>query len=831
MKSSVYEVGHSGIWPYNAGEWTFLALAKWNGLVAGCDKSRCLSVGRQGNYDVFFDIDEIDLSKASAIGIFGNEDSINRFISNVNSLRSELVDDALEIDRLLQKRPSDSALALQWVRTTELYTNVLAYYQLSNAEFSELTWAFVAGAVSDHAFDTNEIMAVLTSDDLTAYDSFKELESWSRIARCWWESGRRCDVIEHLLGRHVNSFAHLGVKPRERAGTPWSEFARRLEILSGEDIEGLERKVVARQRRSISAHEVMHRTARVLGLDVERQTIARSLGRIAHHRLLLLESSLFHGRSREPLRQRSYEIIRRNIQDDISDHLLDQLTTVEMVNALGSDTRPSIDDLSARYELSITELIGREVTLKSGSEAQVRIAELGLSDPRGVFDKSLSGLTVSGEGTVVGSAMVMAPDRISGANLLRPPISGPPPIIVATMVRPDMIPMCAHAGALITEEGGYTSHASVLSRELSIPCIVGVRNATSIIASGDNLSVNFDTGLISKREDEWGSVERAYHREKSGSVNAEDSGNSIMDHKELHYSVTNRVVGQDTHMVSDSMVSLASRDSACAELVGGKAAALHVVHEFTPTGFVIPINVLSAITADSIFSTTRSAEPSTEEDSYQIVSEAGIKRLDILVEKLLSDIASDQVAVRSSHLSEGESSSSYSGVFQSLTSVNGSDPTAVAQAVAEVLRSGRNPTVAEYARISGATHRPSAMAVIVQRMINADVSGTANTCVRRHGFDWFVVEYVYGALAPLVSGELTPQRCWIRRDRLADAQSTDDITNLIVPQNLPVDAGQYVTENLYKMLLEAEDRFGVAVDVEWAIDAKQRPWILQVGNS
>ncbi len=71
-------------------------------------------------------------------------------------------------------------------------------------------------------------------------------------------------------------------------------------------------------------------------------------------------------------------------------------------------------------------------------------------------------------------------------------------ILVSTMTRPEFLPVMKKAGAIITEEGGITSHAAVVARELGIPCLVGIKNLTRLIRDGDLVEVDADHGRIRK---------------------------------------------------------------------------------------------------------------------------------------------------------------------------------------------------------------------------------------------------------------------------------------------------------------------------------------------
>lgn len=69
-------------------------------------------------------------------------------------------------------------------------------------------------------------------------------------------------------------------------------------------------------------------------------------------------------------------------------------------------------------------------------------------------------------------------------------------ILVTGMTRPQIVHLCRKAAAIVTDEGGITSHAAVVSREFNIPCIIGTKNATNIFKTGDIIEVNANSGII-----------------------------------------------------------------------------------------------------------------------------------------------------------------------------------------------------------------------------------------------------------------------------------------------------------------------------------------------
>lgn len=71
-------------------------------------------------------------------------------------------------------------------------------------------------------------------------------------------------------------------------------------------------------------------------------------------------------------------------------------------------------------------------------------------------------------------------------------------ILVTPMTDPDFVPYMKLAGAIVTNKGGVTAHAAIVSRELGIPCIVGTENATKIMKTGEEYTVDARNGVIYK---------------------------------------------------------------------------------------------------------------------------------------------------------------------------------------------------------------------------------------------------------------------------------------------------------------------------------------------
>ncbi len=69
-------------------------------------------------------------------------------------------------------------------------------------------------------------------------------------------------------------------------------------------------------------------------------------------------------------------------------------------------------------------------------------------------------------------------------------------ILVSGMTRPEFIPLMKQAKAIVTNEGGITTHAAIISRELETPCIIGTKVATDVLKNGNRIQLDLNEGTI-----------------------------------------------------------------------------------------------------------------------------------------------------------------------------------------------------------------------------------------------------------------------------------------------------------------------------------------------
>jgi pyruvate,water dikinase len=127
-------------------------------------------------------------------------------------------------------------------------------------------------------------------------------------------------------------------------------------------------------------------------------------------------------------------------------------------------------------------------TEASAADAAPLAAPAPAATPVASHEPILRGLGAS-PGAASGRVRVLS--RTSDSAQLQPG-----EVLVAPMTTPDWVPIMRRAAAIVTDAGGMTSHAAIVSRELGIPCVVGTRTATRTLRDGMLVTVNGKDGTV-----------------------------------------------------------------------------------------------------------------------------------------------------------------------------------------------------------------------------------------------------------------------------------------------------------------------------------------------
>ncbi|WP_336326157.1 phosphoenolpyruvate synthase [Halovenus sp. HT40] len=151
----------------------------------------------------------------------------------------------------------------------------------------------------------------------------------------------------------------------------------------------------------------------------------------------------------------------------------------------------------AIYDGELYLLQSRPITTISEGAAEGGVADGGAAAAQ----------SSSGDDGVVVSGLGATPGRASGEAKIIDSVDqldkiGEGDIIVAEMTTPDMVPAMKRAAGIVTDEGGTTSHAAIVSRELGVPAVVGAETATQTLEDGQFITIDGEKGSVEAGADE-----------------------------------------------------------------------------------------------------------------------------------------------------------------------------------------------------------------------------------------------------------------------------------------------------------------------------------------
>lgn len=157
-----------------------------------------------------------------------------------------------------------------------------------------------------------------------------------------------------------------------------------------------------------------------------------------------------------------------------------------------SGKKLSDDELAKRKQFYILFFEGDQLKIVSGDDAQQRYDLEFTEVPAGQMSqiREIKG-TVASKGKASGSVKIVITQEDQHKMQQGD-------ILVSTMTTPRLMTAVHKAAAIVTDEGGMTAHAAIVSRELNIPCIVGTKIATQVFKDGDMVEVDANHGIVRK---------------------------------------------------------------------------------------------------------------------------------------------------------------------------------------------------------------------------------------------------------------------------------------------------------------------------------------------
>jgi pyruvate,water dikinase len=373
--------------------------------------------------------------------------------------------DAVEVD------PEDSeALAEAESRAKDLILNT----ELPESVREEILSSY------DDLDDGDAIVAVrssATAEDLPDASFAGQQETFLNITR------------EDLVGRVKRCWASLftqrAIYYREDQGFDHREVD--IAVVVQRMVDAEKSGVMFTSHPSTGAHEAIIEAAWGLGEAVvsgsvspDNYVVDRDTGEVRD--VTVATKKLMHVKDPE-----TGETVEREVPEDKQDERVLSDEEIQTLVTIGERVEDHYDDPQdvewAMVDGEVYMLQSRPITTISEDEDMT-----GTGDENG--EELVNGLGAS-PGVASGAARVVTQlDQLDKV--------GEGDIIVTEMTTPDMVPAMKRAAGIVTDEGGMTSHAAIVSRELGCPAVVGAENATDTLADDQIITLDGDRGVVTE---------------------------------------------------------------------------------------------------------------------------------------------------------------------------------------------------------------------------------------------------------------------------------------------------------------------------------------------
>lgn len=717
---------YEGSWALLYTDLSFQAMGKYHQTQLNFKNTFSISIGKNRYYHVY--INRADL--------LNNQEKIKSFFYNNEKVLELVRDIGVVLSKMSEYADySANSNAEMFSKYCDICEEYLLYYNsIFCSKLYDEAWSEIKKSISkEYMFAVNDIEKALISTNDENLLTYKELKNWI----CLCEKYLTGNLSDHDLIIHRNSFLSLHSSKDEIERFTLPEISKKIKSTTTYELSSLKVRFNNMYNSSMNSNEWSYNTyARVIK-DNNYQFI-RNISLFANLRLLMREK--FH-QFKLLAKKKFLDQVINTINRLYGFEAFDYLLSNEILAFINDKKLPSSAVIESRINSNVFVFEEGKILFEDISG---RFSKMNFSNKMFL---NLKGTVVSGSGqqTFIVKKIIQNFDDISEmvGGLCEDNIYKY--AIVTNTIRPHILYQYMNVGALVLTEGGITSHAAILCRNLGIPCLIGVEGAITVLEDDQKIKIDFSSGNI-------------------GIVHKTDANDNSKTNEALF-------------TIEDEMASIPN-------IVGGKASNLNRIVKFAnvPKGFII-----SKLATNIINSNNQGKQ---QKLMQQIINH-------------INDLNVDNIIIRSSHVLEDQKKQSYAGVFESYTDIPANDHLMIFDTIQKVLSSSQRVECAEH----------SNMAIIVQEMIQSELSGVVISSHTEDGYDYMIIEYVFGKLEALMRGIIQPFRVFVKK---IDIMRGGKLSQLCVP-SLVNSSYTKIFDDLGEVALQIEQNFLSPVEIEWGV--------------
>lgn len=382
-------------------------------------------------------------------------------------------------------------------------------------------------------------------------------------------------------------------------------------------------------------------------------------------------------------------------------------------------------------------------------------------------------------------------------------------IIISKTLSPNLSILYRKAAGIVSESGGYLSHAAVIAREMNIPCLIQAKLPAPII-DGQYLQINGKTGEIKILD------RIPAHQTKKEKNTAR---------KTTRQGIKGDITAHEKPALKD-IIWLGEADPG-PSAIGSKASNLCRLYGKypIPPGFCITNaacrKIIDEEKLDSLTREIKDTDPAdiraidnTSKKIREYINSCQFPpKLEKELDESISKLSLKSLAVRSSASLEDLGKTSSAGQLDSYLGITKQGE--LKEAIRKCFASYYNTRAILYRIENRIRESETNMSVIVQEMIEAEYSGVMFT-ENPDNREEMIIEIVPGLCENLVSGKTTPDTYIINREKLS----------INTPKNTQGLDHNTISE-IAATGLKIEETLQQPQDIEWSIDHNKKLWILQ----
>lgn len=471
---------YEGSWAFMLEEITVKALKKYHGRMAKLNTTYYLSIQNNRYYKVYLDQKDVDNNRRRMLDFLSDDslvinclEEIDTILDNMRSIKEKY----LECDKLIQKYDLYCNYCLEYLGyynsalSDTFYQNV---YKKVDSFLQKLPQQKKL-AVKDALYSTNNI-------DLKTH---RQLEEWLKL----YEKNTNHQLLTKDLQKYTNEFRSIFSSSLNPDGLSINEIRESLSSTSEEEYD----KAVAtlknldiRYENAISWGE---KTADFVNLNDILKTILKNTRIMSYVKIKMRECF-------QQFKQETKDEFLNELIQKLGKNVFDYMSIDEIRNYIINNELPDFETIEKRRLNIIIEMENDTISFLNKIPNGVVIkSEMG--------NTSLNGEVLIGEGLHTYKVVKIEQD-IEGLQQLESLINSKSEkenlAIVTNTLRPFLVPKLKGFGALLTQHGGFTSHAAVLCRELGINSIIGITDLMKSLQTNDVISINYYNGEIVKQD-------------------------------------------------------------------------------------------------------------------------------------------------------------------------------------------------------------------------------------------------------------------------------------------------------------------------------------------